>query len=43
MGKKLARYEPHIDAKTKKMDVGGMIIPPTNTITALLYGFKNHK
>ena len=35
-------YEPRIDPKTKKMDVGGLLIPPTNTITGLLYGFANH-
>ena len=35
-------YEPRIDPKTKKMDVGGLLNPPTNTITGLLYGFANH-
>ena len=42
MGKKVSRYEPQIKPKTQKMDVGGLEIPPTNTITALLYGFKHH-
>ena len=42
MTKKLHVYEPRIDADTKKMDVGGTLIPPTNTITALLYGFANN-
>ena len=35
--------EPKVDPKTKKMDVGGFQIPPTNTITALLFGFANHE
>ena len=34
--------EPRIDKATNKMDVGGLIIPITNTLTALLYGFANH-
>ena len=34
--------EPRIDPTTKKMDVGGLLIPPTSLITALLYGFANH-
>tara|TARA_R100000005_G_scaffold96213_1_gene81488 strand:- start:1038 stop:2825 length:1788 start_codon:yes stop_codon:yes gene_type:complete len=34
--------EPRIDPKTKKMDVGGLLIPPTSLITALLYGFAHH-
>jgi hypothetical protein len=34
--------EPRIDPTTKKMDVGGLLIPPTNLLTALLYGFANH-
>ena len=34
--------EPRIDPTTKKMDVGGILIPPTNLITALLFGFANH-
>ena len=42
MGKSLHVYEPRIDPTTKKMDVGGVLIPPTNTITALLYGLANH-
>lgn len=42
MGKSLHVYEPRIDPSTKKMDVGGILIPPTNTITALLYGLANH-
>jgi len=36
-------YEPRIDSDTKKMDVGGILIPPTNTLTALLYGFAHHE
>jgi hypothetical protein len=39
-GKKL--LEPRIDPTTKKMDVGGFLIPPTNLITALLFGFAKH-
>jgi len=35
--------EPRIDPKTKRMDVGGLMIPPTSEITALLYGFANHE
>lgn len=34
--------EPRIDPRTKKMDVGGLEIPPTGTLTALLWGFGNH-
>ncbi len=34
--------EPRIDPKTKKMDVGGLLIPPTSLLTGLLYGFANH-
>ena len=41
MGKKKFAYEPRINSK-KRMDVGGLVIPPTNTLTALLYGFANH-
>ena len=41
MGKKKFVYEPRINSK-KRMDVGGLVIPPTNTLTALLYGFANH-
>ena len=43
MTQTLRIYEPRIDDKTSKMDVGGMLISPTNTITALLYGLANHK
>jgi len=35
--------DPRIDPKTKRMDVGGLRIPPTSLITALLYGFANHE
>lgn len=42
VGTKKAPLEPRIDPVTKKMDVGGLMIPPTNLITALLYGFANH-
>ena len=34
--------EPRIDAASRKMDVGGYLIPVTNTITALLWGYANH-
>lgn len=34
--------EPRIDPVSKKMDVGGLFIKPTNLITALLYGFAQH-
>jgi hypothetical protein len=34
--------EPRIDPTTQQMDVGGLIIPPTSTVTALLYGFAHH-
>lgn len=34
--------EPRIDPNTNKMDVGGFLIPVTNTLTALLWGFANH-
>lgn len=34
--------EPRIDAATKQMDVGGHLIPATNTLTACLWGFANH-
>ena len=40
--KKSKILEPRIDPVTKRMDVGGLFIPPTNLITALLYGFANH-
>lgn len=35
--------EPRINPVTKKMDVGGLEIRPTSLITALLYGFAQHK
>ena len=35
--------EPKIDPKTKRMDVGGLQIPPTSMLTALLFGFANHE
>lgn len=34
--------EPRIDQATNRMDVGGLLIPVTSTLTALLYGFANH-
>ena len=34
--------EPRIDAVSRKMDVGGYLIPVTNTLTALLWGFAQH-
>ena len=34
--------EPRIDSATNLMDVGGFLIPITNTLTALLWGFANH-
>jgi len=34
--------EPRIDSASKKMDVGGYLIPITNTLTALLWGYANH-
>ena len=34
--------EPRIDPQTKKMDIGGLTIPPTSLLTALLYGFAHH-
>ena len=43
MTRTLRIYEPRIDEKTSKMDVGGMSIDATNTITGLLYGLANHK
>ena len=36
-------YEPRIVAGTSTMDVGGLIIPATTTLTALLYGFRHHE
>ena len=41
MTKKNFKFEPRINTK-QKMDVGGLILPPTNTLTALLYGFHHH-
>ena len=43
MTQTLRIYEPRIDEKTSKMDVGGMSIDATNTVTGLLYGLANHK
>ena len=43
MKRKVHVYEPRVDSKTKKRDVGGLLIPPTNTLTALLFGFANHE
>lgn len=40
--KKKMVLEPCIDAATNRMDVGGLSIPITNTLTALLWGFSNH-
>jgi len=34
--------EPRIDSQSRKMDVGGYLIPVTSTLTALLWGFANH-
>jgi hypothetical protein len=34
--------EPFVDPDTKMMDVGGLQIPVTSTLTALLWGFANH-
>ncbi len=42
MASTLHVYEPRIDPTTKKMDVGGLLISPTNTLTALLYGLSHH-
>jgi len=39
-GKKI--LEPRIHPISKMMDVGGLSIPPTSLITALLYGFAHH-
>jgi hypothetical protein len=38
----LSVLEPRIDPVTNKMDVGGYLIPITNTLTACLWGFANH-
>ena len=35
---KTSKLEPYIDSKKNKMVVGDLLIPPTNTLTALLYG-----
>ena len=43
MNNKLHVYEPRIVANSNNMDVGGLIIPATNTLTALLYGFRHHE
>ena len=43
MTQTLRIYEPRINEKTSKMDVGGMSIDATNTVTGLLYGLANHK
>tara|TARA_R110002050_G_scaffold6871_8_gene27706 strand:- start:1590 stop:3356 length:1767 start_codon:yes stop_codon:yes gene_type:complete len=37
-----SKLEPYIDAKNNKMVIGDLLIPPTNTLTALLYGFAKH-
>lgn len=34
--------EPHIHPVSKMMDIGGLEIPPTSPLTALLYGFAHH-
>lgn len=34
--------EPRVDPTTKMMDVGGLPIPGTSILTALLWGFANH-
>ena len=43
MSNSISILEPRIDPTTKKMDVGGLHIPPTSTLTALLYGFRHHE
>ena len=43
MSNKKHVYEPRIVANSDNMDVGGLIIPATNTLTALLYGFRHHE
>ena len=40
--KRKAVLEPQIHPVTKMMDVGGLSIPPTSLLTALLYGFAHH-
>ena len=42
MSNPLSILEPRIDPNTKRMDVGGLMIPPTSLVTALLYGFRHH-
>ena len=37
------KLEPRITNAGDKMMVGGLKIPVTSTLTALLYGFANHK
>ena len=37
------KYEPFIKPSTTDMDVGGLTIPPTSLLTALLFGFANHE
>lgn len=36
------KYEPTVVPSTSQMDVGGLEVPPTSLLTALLYGFANH-
>ena len=43
MSNKKHVYEPRIVANSDNMDGGGLIIPATNTLTALLYGFRHHE
>lgn len=43
MNNKKHVYEPRIVANSDNMDVGGLIIPATNILTALLYGFRHHE
>ena len=37
------KYEPFIKPSSTDMDIGGLVIPPTSLLTALLYGFANHE
>lgn len=39
---KTNKLEPYLDSKEQKIIVGGLKIPPTNTLTALLFGFAHH-
>jgi hypothetical protein len=39
---KTNKLEPYLDSKEQKIIIGGLKIPPTNTLTALLYGFAHH-